>query len=460
MASRLYPAGMIFSAIILLVLPGVIFNVFGASGLDPAFNLSCPGYPNVTCQNSYASGCQADPSQCTLQGTSISILNQNSPFTDLIHGQLGFFVSVLTGAGLGTFPSQSIWQVTPFGSSNLYSGECKLVYSNGEWTDNSSVVVHVPIGYSSVSCTQVNSNGVPVTQAQAFKLSPAPYYTNQTAVAFYNLAIGNASFYNSQPAMPYQQSANCIPMVGFFFEGTNQNFIAGCQYYHTNNHITTYYYYAIETNVTAAWTTHLYNGAEYTYKQCNDGTYGEYSQTACPPIEAPVVIQPETWDVFNCDQEMAFPQGTTYNETLSASPYLTNPYATPPIIPQCNAVVQSISNFTTASNASGLLGTIFLWLASIVLLIVSSGISFQSSGSIFATGVSVGAGVNSQGTRFAQVMGAALFVYVPMYSEFSSWFTSGILPNGLDGSLGVISLVISALLFGGVIWLATEGTSN
>jgi hypothetical protein len=91
--AKIYPMGLIIAALLILVIPGILYNNFTSSGFNPSFALgnpitsvttTCNAYPDVTCQNIYASGCQIKPAQCTLSGTSITILNHNSPFTPLL----------------------------------------------------------------------------------------------------------------------------------------------------------------------------------------------------------------------------------------------------------------------------------------------------------------------------------------------------------------------------------------
>jgi hypothetical protein len=105
---------------------------------------------------------------------------------------------------------------------------------------------------------------------------------------------------------------------------------------------------------------------------------------------------------------------------------------------------------------AGFLTPFLAIIVGLILFLVGLGINLQAGGSIFGSGTTLGAGVNPQGTRLAQTLGMALMAYVPLYSEFSSWFTSGFLPNGLDGTIGVIGLGITTCLFAGVIWLTMQ----
>jgi hypothetical protein len=96
--------GYMLIAIALLIIPGMIFNNLHANALTPAAgsSVTCPGYPDVTCQILYPSGCTANANYCTTSGQTISLLNQNSPFTSLLtFNVLGFFSSLLP-PNLGT----------------------------------------------------------------------------------------------------------------------------------------------------------------------------------------------------------------------------------------------------------------------------------------------------------------------------------------------------------------------
>ena len=449
--ARIYPMGLLFSAILTLTVTGMIYNNYTASGLAPTFGLTCPGYPDVTCQNSNPSGCQAQPSQCTLSGTSIQLLNQQSPFTSLIHGDVTGALPYLTGNVNGFQPSKSMWQVTPFGSSNLYDGQCFLKYSPNA-TGLSGYQTSLCWQTSSLGVVSGNTGVIPITRA--FKLPPVPGSANQTVVPFFGLGVTNSTTY--PVGSSYIQSTSCKSMIGFFFEGTNTNTLAGCQYYYVHaGESTTYYYYAIDYNTTSAAYTVPVQGATRSISYCDANAGLNFTQ--CPNVYAPVVVQPENWDVFDCDQMINFPQGSTFHEDLGTGGlHIYNPLAVGSITPQCQAIVQAISNFKANANASGILGSVFLWLASIIIFIIATGINFQATGSIFGSGVGVAAGVNRQGTKFAQVMGLALVIFIPLYSEFGTWFQSGVLPNGLDGGTGLIGFVIGAMVFTGIVWQATQ----
>jgi hypothetical protein len=84
---------------------------------------------------------------------------------------------------------------------------------------------------------------------------------------------------------------------------------------------------------------------------------------------------------------------------------------------------------------------------------------------LLAFGATVGiatftAGSNPQGTKLAQTFGIALLLWGPLNSEFSPWFTSGFLPYGLDGVIGIISIALTAAFFVGAYAVSQTGTAT
>ena len=155
-----------------------------------------------------------------------------------------------------------------------------------------------------------------------------------------------------------------------------------------------------------------------------------------------VFVQPENWDTQFCTNSF-FGLDTYYQSQ------------------QC---INMETWFVTPQNSglqAGFLTPLLTIIVGLILFLIGCGINLQAGGSIFGNGSSLGAGVNAQGTRLAQVLGLTLVFYTPLYSEFSSWFTQGILPLGLDGNIsaiatgsGIMAFIITGLLFVGVAWQA------
>ena len=71
--------------------------------------------------------------------------------------------------------------------------------------------------------------------------------------------------------------------------------------------------------------------------------------------------------------------------------------------------------------------------------------------------LTVSAAVNNQGTRLAQAAGISLLVWSVLYSEFSSWLSPAILPNGIDILLG---LFLTGSIFCGIFIITLSGPSG
>lgn len=445
--------GLVFFSLLILVIPGVLFNNFSSSGLNPAFALTCHGPylagQNVdpTCQNLNPVGCQLDAPSCSLNGTSIGFLNQASPWTEIVRGNYLGFLSVLTGAG---YTTQNAYQIGGFGTSNIVRGQCLNNY-----VSNSSAAY----GYKPLACTQLGSRGEVLSKGQTLVISPASYFQNQTGIHLFQLTVTNASSYN--PLGTYFEANMCQGLFGLTVGGNFVNILSGCQYYSTQSGKTTYWYFDMDyDNTTATFAQTPQQGATRSFNYCNG--HSGLNATQCPPLLVPVTLQPESWNVRDCALQNIQPSGEpahfNWGVPLGINTY--DPLAIPPISPPCTAMQQSITNFNTSNGAGATsvftVGSVLLWITGIILFIVASGINFTISGGIFGTGAGLGAGVNRQGTKFAQILGLSLVAFIPLYSEFDSWFTSGILPNGLDGISGIISILITGIFFGGVMWQATQ----
>jgi hypothetical protein len=447
MASRIYPMGLIFSSILILVLPGVMFNNFSASGLSPAFSLSCGSYPDVTCQNGNVTGCQAVPGACTLQGSTISFLNQQSPWTDVLTGDVSGFISALTTRG--QLPRETTFQVGAFGNQGIFPAACNAYYQ-GNMTADSYYVIR--------NCTAVNVNGTALPKSQTPVIQAGPNFPNQTAIHFYNLGVTNSTEW-PETASAYLQSDACNLLFSFVLPNQSETAeMDGCQFYATHSDVTTYWYYTVSVNFTGGWTSNTYGGTR-TFAYC--GAHFGLNQTQCPPpTGVPFIVQPEQWNVYDCGPQGGHSGGASYHTDLGfGGSHFYDPLAFGPITPQCSAMLTSIDQYNaknSGQSSSWIGGSILLWVGSLIIFVVASGINFSFTGSIFATGGGAGIGSNRQATKFAQVLGLGLIVYIPLFSEFSTWFTSGILPNGFDGFTGITSILITAMIFGGIFWQATQ----
>ena len=87
--------------------------------------------------------------------------------------------------------------------------------------------------------------------------------------------------------------------------------------------------------------------------------------------------------------------------------------------------------FTNAPGATNILTFLGFIAGALILLVLSLGIGFSAT--FLASGTS--ATPNPQGTKLAQVIGFALLIWLPFYSEFGTWF----------GSLGTFGTVLGTV---------------
>lgn len=639
--------GLIFTSLLILTIPGIIYNNETASGLNPSFALNCPGYPDLTCQNSNPSGCQVVPSQCSLSGSSISILNQNSPFTPLLSGQLPALNQFLNGQGPA---SSGAAPQGPFDIGGSATAGQYYVANCGKSNAGASVSVRLLLVDG---CTQINAEGNQnLTLSTAFKMTnwntgsnqsgitkTAPFYnlvyTNETATPRFksttaidagktlciaNTCGGFGSIYTYANDLEVLQLTSIIagaiadiPTVSDSFGNAytvQDSFHQTCagggadtcwvgSYTAPNIHTGFFYINATfpSAPITASgwWVAcssctttglvveHLGNAAGHsasvgsftptsgtnlvmgtaTIAGANTGStdwtgsgagfiltppgsYGSFvsagqgeigftgSATTVPISNAAGTGWAETvisiqylssgndynfncalvgqgtsvtgygssnhtadlngYTYYGCDLYkgsnpntandgwfsilMAVPNVTSQDLPAGYThftafvqpvpweayfcglagyqPSLYQAYASP----QCTNFFNSLNRWTVdaAGNTfdGGVLAPLITFVLGMALLLLGLGINFRVNGSFFGSGAGVGVGSNRQGTKLAQTLGIALLVWSPLYSEFSFWFGSSVLPNGLGGSLGVIGFSLTAMFFGGAFWQATQ----
>lgn len=387
------------TAICFLTIPGLLYNNLNASGLEVAQVLVCnqPGAYLDTCQGQVPTGCQAQPAQCTLNGSSFSLLNQASPFTQLFQGNIfGFFTGLSNpqqGIQGGRGPFDNLGQVFSTVNCQVTKG------ADGHQTN--ALIGH---------CTQTNPDNSNVTEGNAFEW---PNWNNgQSGVSrnldFYNL--GNATY----------------PMT--------------CSW---------------ETQIN--YTT-LANGPGWTYFGC-DVSFGSHVITN--PIWSILVAMPVDIGGVATGTNHEYLYAQTENADFDTLPSQNNPFLSTKFenwFQTFKGVLISGSSFSSQYFLPGLNGPVMGFIFGFVLLIIGLGLNFDLNGTFLGTGGGFGAGVNQQGTRLAQILGIGLLVWSPLYSEFSAWFTSGFLPNGIDGSLGIVGLVLDGMFFFGIIWTAMSWT--
>lgn len=133
-----------------------------------------------------------------------------------------------------------------------------------------------------------------------------------------------------------------------------------------------------------------------------------------------------------------------------------------------NLIVCQVKQVSGAVSVNAIFTFFLSLLGGTLLLLLALGINIGVGGSIFATGGTTSVGSNPQGTKIAQTFGIGLLIFMPLYSEFDTWFTSGYLPAGLDGNLfnlgvgqiGIISIALIVMFFLGLYFISQSGTPS
>jgi hypothetical protein len=405
-----------------LIFPGVIVNNLTSSGLissSSAMTCTDPGSP--TCTLSANVGCQANPANCDLAGNSFSFLNANSPFTQLLSGNIfGFFGALTSSGSSGTTYNGDV--ATPVFGQGPFDALGGNSYVNGLCTI-------YPIGggrlgfmdYNMTGCTQTSpaqntnitaSSALNMTNYNTVKAAGSSPYPSD---GVYDLALSQV--YNNavpypDPIPPYTDAS--ILTVGCSWQG--------------------------EYNFTTTGTGRSATSTGWVWYGCQATINGWISPPSDPlwsfMVAIPestglisngfnqvaVYIQPEQWSAAFC--LLSYSDGTAYPEYASQS---------------CLTFENNVNPNVVAFSSSSLGGlTLVLgFIVGLVLFLIGLGISVNAGGSVLATGTSAGVGTNMQGTRLAQIVGLGLLIWTPLYSEFSTWFASGFLGFGLDAIIGV-----------------------
>jgi hypothetical protein len=133
----------------------------------------------------------------------------------------------------------------------------------------------------------------------------------------------------------------------------------------------------------------------------------------------------------------------------------------------------AIPGTVSGLNVTSILSFALTILGGTLLILLALGINIGIGGSILASGASTSVGSNPQGTKLAQTVGLGLLVWFPLYSEFSTWFTRGFLPvfnttsgitTGIDGNIlagqiGIVSIILTMMMFLGLYFMSQSGTA-
>lgn len=402
------PLAPIVLSLLLIVGVGVLFNNSAASGLGNPVTMACnqAGAPLDTCQNSSSVGCQLDPAQCSLSGTSISFLSGNSPFTDVIQGNiLGLFQN-LNGQNSAT--QHGPFDVT--GQGQFYTVNCQGSYTKGtdEWQNFNF----------DAGCTQTDNGNANLSQSAAVSFlnwNPALSGVSKT-LALFHLVTNATHFFHCQA----ETQINYTAIIGYSYYGCDE--VVGT----VGN---------LAIPGIPHWSMMLAIPNQIIYR-LNSTAYMHFS----------IFAQPQNWDALFCAQSQEFPSNTP--------PFL--------FFPQCQNFFTSTAGVSTGGLTSfnwGFLTPLIAFALGIVLFIIGLNMTISAGGSIIGTGTSFLVGTGSQGARLAQSMGVGLLVFAPLYSEFigpiDSWVS--VLPNGLAV---IVPIILAGFFFFGCYQLAMSTNSG
>ncbi len=447
---------LIFTALVLLVAPGVVVNNMQNSNLlEPtAPALVCPGWPDLTCQNSVPIGCGAtspNTGACTPKNT-VSFLNINSPFTSLLTlNLLGFFSQLLYLPGPATV--YLVQPQVPFtnstygcgftagcGRTNQGVAYCFAAPSDQDEVPNPVSPFIYDCEYSffgqgpqAVYCS--NFFVKPIEGCMWFNSVTDPFNgdpsnVNATSVVIASIQPGTSLTFTT--SLGYGQIAGETVFTSYGNGSTTTT---------TTNSASEDYLNVTSTDGFKVGETVLVNGPASAGWETNDTTFFLANSGGSP---APIFPScPETAGVNNGYQIMSFtPSGPVpFNSSVEYRFTFTE---------------RGCTYYTSTASITNYLGLIGFIVGAAILVVLAIGLSFQGGDIVVGNW---GLGANEQGTRFAQVVLILGFViWVPLYSEFSTWFTSSdlSLPYGLGGSVGILSIFITGTFWFGLVWRAWE----
>ena len=428
-------------ALILLVLPGALYNNYSNSNLvvsQGSFSLTCPGLPDTTCQGATATGCQVNAGVCTLSGNSISFLSGTSPFTALLTGNIGGLFSMLSAGA----------QATQHGAFDFWGGGANLFANCIVFNAANANMEITKLSFK--ECTQAHADGSNMT------INEATTWTNwntnfnpaaPVALQFFGLS-GISGVYvmtcNNLGQFNYTQGLGGPTVGGYTWWGCDVNTgsgVGGCS--------------SLVPPSVACLQNNFYNSLILAIPS-NQGQYlltgnGKYG---CPEVSANDVCWHINVPVLLVQFEAATCFSTQGSNRAQFS-YIVSA--------QCDQFYQTAKAQVGSTNNLAILGPISMivgFFFGLALFFLGFGIQIGAGGSIVSTGTNFSLGSNPQGSKLAQVIGMGLIIWIFLFSEFSSWYTSGFLPYGLDGSFGVISIAITGAFWFGLYSWATSGSAG
>lgn len=407
-------------AVLILVLPGFLFNNLNASGLIVPQTCNAQnataGDPN--CVGNLPTGCQNVPAQCTLNGQSLQWLSASSPFTIILKGGIFAYWTALTSSGPSTSGSAAQGPFDPLSSSG--TGGQYFVANCGKGAGITNSIRFWIID----GCTQINAIGRQNTSE-----------VNATRLSNWNTGANQCNCVRTSPFLGLQFGPN----------GTSYNF--NCALIGGGTSV---------TGFGSSNSSNALNG--FTYFGC-DLYKGNNPETAADPWMSAVLSIPNT--ASNGTVAGSYHHFTAYFEPVTWEAYFCGLYGQQPSLyqdrgsSQCLQFFQTINRVPNGGGSStlnfGLLTPILSFIIGLILVIIGIGLRISASGSIFGTGTGFTAATNDQGTKLAQVIGFGLLIWTPLFSEFGSgsWIASQWLPNGLDI---VVGFLLTAMFGAGLVW--------
>jgi hypothetical protein len=416
---------LMLTALALLVVPGILVNNLQANGL--VNNSGAMLCSNDICTLTNPNPCTLTSNPCSLSGSSFSILNPCSTWTNILTlNFIGFAQSLFGNCGMAT---SSQGQFTNPGAIQSFAG-------NYTFKDCYTVLLTYPGASGPVLAPRPRDEGAKTNDmsvGDAINVGGG-----QTASG--SIASINMNCYELHPSIVVQAGT-----ISVSNSSTPQNIVVqvgtsgatNCPQSNWNGVIGNTSAGSVPTATGSCLMGYIVSGGVYTYSvtfTASCWTYGDYGGTP-------------------------FATGNLVTKVICTSLASTGAQAIP------TALQVNVSTFA----AGGLIGFLLALIGGALVLVLALGVGGQAGTALGGVGLTT----NPQGTKMAQTFGIGMLIWFPLYSEFSTWFTSGYLPifnnnnsiqTGIDGNLlngqvGIISIILTIMFFIGLYFLSQSGTA-
>jgi hypothetical protein len=414
---------MIIMAIFILVGLGMITNAMGASGLID-LNQSTTPVPHCTianytnCPVDGPTGCNTgDGTNCMIGGSGglDSLFNPTSPFTALLTGNFGVFLSDLS-------PKSTTYTTEPFATFGGVSYDATLTVGGADASDGNVTLGLVnPIGLGIV-WPHISGFSSNYPNLQQFNSKHNLIQQIDSTGGILNSTNGAVALINTNGVTGYLDNVTtyCLGMgaspgitslsgtsPGYFYYGCSASIGS---YPHEGQ---VYYILAFSGDVSSCWNAGVclngfQIGVNIWFPQTDFHTSGNYLNTQDCSTFMGTAHQPQDCNTAYLDISTTAVSGTSYS-------------------------------------VAGL-GYVFGMIAGIILLLIGLGLGIGGGGLTFNFDFTP----NDQGTRLAQALGLALVVWLPLNSEFGAWMSSALLIS--SGLAIIVAFIVNGMLFFGVFW--------